>query len=282
LGENTTISKLDHLKIELGSMTRPEVAQVVEARPVIVIPIGAVEQHGAHLPLDTDDFLVTEVARESVRSITKNIGRIVDSQAILCPTITVGCSEHHLTFPGTISLSHRTFIDVVGQNVRSFARHGFDTFLLLNGHGGNTPALGVAVEELAIELPSVTLATTSYWLLIQEVIARERISLSGGMGHAGEFETALSLHLRPELVDTNQMVQSIPTNPVSVCSRDLVQKGPVTMPWRVAAETPTGVIGNPDVATADAGRLYFEAAVKAVGDLIVELWSRNHTYECKP
>jgi creatinine amidohydrolase len=275
-------------------LTRPEVERVVGGKPVVVIPVGAIEQHGAHLPVDTDTFLVTKVARQAVRSLagglplteaghqTAVVCQTPVPPAILCPTITVGCSEHHLPYPGTISLTHRTFIDVVGQQVRSLARHGFETFLLLNGHGGNAAALGVAVEELAPELPSITVATTSYWLLIQNAIGRLRKSSPGGMGHAGEFETALSLHLRPELVYPEQMVRSIPPNPVSGCSRDLVQKGPVAIPWRVAEETPSGVVGDPLLATAEMGRLYFEAAVKAVSDLIVELGSRNRQDEGTP
>ena len=110
---------------------------------VVVCPIAALEQHGHHLPLLTDTYLATEVA--------ERVEQAVPDKVLLTPTLWVGASDHHLDFPGTVSLPNTLYVEVIKNVVRCFVRAGFRRILLLNGHGGNIAPGTVAITELANE-----------------------------------------------------------------------------------------------------------------------------------
>jgi creatinine amidohydrolase len=125
--------------LELDRLTWPEVQAELEAgRDTVVIALGATEQHGRHMPLATDALLGDQLAREVAERI----------DAFLAPTLRIGCSSHHLDFPGTLSLDDETFHAVVADLVRSLARGGFHRVVLLPTHGGNFAPLAAALEKL--------------------------------------------------------------------------------------------------------------------------------------
>src|ERR1700751_1251442 len=120
-------------------MTWPEVHSEQErGRDTVVIAFGATEQHGPHRPLATDALLGDHMARAVAERL----------DAFVAPTVRIGCSEHHLAFPGTLSIAAETFHALVGDIVRSLARGGFRRVVLLPTHGGNFGPLGVATEKL--------------------------------------------------------------------------------------------------------------------------------------
>ena len=123
--------------IELDKLTWPEVqAELEGGRDTVVIAFGATEQHGPHLPLSTDALLGDHLARLIADRL----------DAFVAPTVRIGCSEHHLEFPGTLSVSESTFQLVVADIARSFARGGFRRVVLLPTHGGNFGPLAAALE----------------------------------------------------------------------------------------------------------------------------------------
>ncbi len=263
--DNNWAADRDDFPVELGLMPRQQVARLLQFDPVVIIPVGAVEQHGEHLPLDTDSFLVTQIAAAAAGQAHQQVA------AVLAPTVSVGYSAHHMHYSGTLTLSSGTLIALLREMVEALARHGFRRVLILNGHGGNSAALLVAASELRSGGVVPVVATADYWNLIAGVIAQERESGIGGMGHAGEFETSLMLHLRPAAVDRERMVRTMHTPRVPDDSLDLVQKAPFSIPWVVHRDTSNGVIGDPLLASAAKGKRFFEAAVERAAQLTCDL-----------
>jgi creatinine amidohydrolase len=183
--------------IELERMTWPEVGDALEnGFTTVVLPCGAVEQHGPHLPLFMDaehgTFLGAAVAR-------------LLGDALLAPTIRVGCSEHHMDFPGTLSLERSTFVAVCRDCCRSLARHGFERVCVLPTHGGNFAPLEDAVGELdeAAGPDCRVTAFTGFMELMESW--KSSVTAAGGPsenvgGHADVAESSLMLHMHPDLV----------------------------------------------------------------------------------
>jgi creatinine amidohydrolase len=248
----------------LGSLSWQEAAGLDAERTVAVIPVAALEQHGPHLPLDTDTFLVTSVV-EAAAQLAGTRGPV-----LVPPTIFAGSSEHHMAFAGTISLRPETLAAVVRDVCLSLARHGFRRLLIVNGHGGNRALLAAAVQSIGAQAP-VSIATLDYWTLAAEAVTDLRESPPGGMAHACEFETSLMLHLRPESVRTELIAREIPDPRFSLERLDLFERAPLTVHWKTDDLSSSGVLGAPDLATAEKGRVFFEACVAGLADLIEEL-----------
>jgi creatinine amidohydrolase len=248
----------------LGSLSWQEAAGLDAERTVAVIPVAALEQHGPHLPLDTDTFLVTSVV-EAAAQLAGTRGPV-----LVPPTIFAGSSEHHMAFAGTISLRPETLAAVVRDVCLSLAQHDFRRLLMVNGHGGNRALLAAAVQSIGAQAP-VSIATLDYWTLAAEAVTDLRESPPGGMAHACEFETSLMLHLRPESVRTELIAREIPDPRFSLERLDLFERAPLTVHWKTDDLSSSGVLGAPDLATAEKGRVFFEACVAGLADLIEEL-----------
>jgi creatinine amidohydrolase len=247
----------------LGSLSWQDVAGLDAGRTVALVPVAALEQHGPHLPLDTDTFLVTRVVEAAA-------GRARPGDPVLVtPTIFAGSSEHHMAFAGTVSLRPETLAAVVRDVCSSMARHGFRRLLIVNGHGGNRAVLAGTVQSLGLEAP-VSVATLDYWTLAADAVAELRDSPAGGMAHACEFETSLMLHLRPESVRMELIAREIPEPRFSLERLDLFRQGPLGAHWTTHELSRSGVLGAPDLATAEKGRAFFEACVSGLAGLIEE------------
>jgi creatinine amidohydrolase len=233
-------------------------------RTVVLVPTGSIEQHGPHLPLDTDSFLCTGVAREAAARATEA------GPVLVTPTVCFGASEHHMAFAGTVALEPDTFVDTVADICDSLAEHGLRRQLVVNGHGGNTALLAAAVQQLGFDAP-VHAVAVDYWTFARAVVADVRESPPGGMGHACEFETSLMLHLRPESVRRERIAREIVRRRYAAESRDLFEGGDVHAHWKTHELSRSGVMGAPDLATEEKGRRLFEACVDGLAALIEEL-----------
>jgi len=234
----------------LETMTWPEVeAEIRGGRETIVIPFGSTEQHGPHLPLGTDAMLGDAIGEAVAARL----------DAFLAPTVRIGCSSHHLAFPGTLSIEDDTFHRVVADVVRSVARHGLRRIVLLPTHGGNFAPLGAAVEKIG-PLPGVKLVAFSDVGLLAEAMlglgAELGIPAEEGGIHAGEWETSMMLALRPELT---RMDRAEPGYTGSL------MEGMQTMATRgTDAVAKNGIFGDPRRACAESGRRYVERIVERV------------------
>jgi creatinine amidohydrolase len=214
-----------------------------------VVPVGATEQHGPHLPLEADTLLATAVA-EAV--VARTPGTTAG------PVLALGCSAHHLAFPGTVSLRSQTFVAMVVDVCRSLAAAGL-TVLLLNGHGGNRAPLGTALIDLAEE--GLRAYSLTYWDLLEDVMTAELgDEAPTASGHACALETSLMQHLHPDSVRADLIPPG--GTPATwpdphMFSTDAVQ---VVRPFEEIS--PDGVIGRPSLASPELGRRLFDAAVE--------------------
>jgi len=172
-------------KIDLSHMSWPEVqARLKAGLRVAIIPVGSFEQHGPHLPLRTDFALAYGRARR--------IAELVD--AVVVPITLAGCSDHHLDFPGTVSLRPETLVAVLADTARSLAKHGLDRLVLLSGHGGNDTTLKYAAQTIQREVGAETVV-----LGVSDISAYfpKEAALNLDI-HAGLMETAAMLIYSPD------------------------------------------------------------------------------------
>lgn len=178
----------------LHELTREESAARA-GEVLVVVPVGATEQHGPHLPLGTDFLIVEHVARAAAQS-ARSGGRL---DVVVAPTFPFGSSHHHLPFGGTVSLATERYYGALRDMAASLIRSGFRRIFIVNGHGGNQDLMELVARDLALEHP-VNLAAASYWDLARETVVGSGLLNAMLPGHAGVFETSLILALRPELV----------------------------------------------------------------------------------
>lgn len=178
---------------DLAELTREQVADLAP-RAVLVLPVGAVEQHGPHLPLITDTLIVSTVAEHAVAALGDRV------PTVLAPALPFGHSEHHL-FACAASLKPATLTAVLTDLVESLHTSGFSRFFLINGHGGNDETVRMVAKSIVNRLP-VAVATANYWQLGEPgAPAKEGADVPG---HAGWWEASLVLAVRPDLVRTDK------------------------------------------------------------------------------
>ncbi len=227
---------------------------------IIVLPLGATEQHGPHLAVSTDTDIVGRIAQSAEQALPDTV--------LLCPTLAIGSSDHHLSFGGTISLSPALYTEMIIQMVQCFLGNGFRRIVLLNGHGGNITPVKQALSVLSNRFdeatqPNVVLAT--YWELAGKTFAGESPMESPALSHACEYETSLMLHLFPEKVwmDQVQRAGRPASNGYIPWEDDEPYKG-VSMVKQTAFVSSNGSSGEPALATAAKGRHLFNSALVAL------------------
>jgi creatinine amidohydrolase len=249
--------------MKLLAMSSPQI-QEAASRTVALLPIAAIEQHGPHLAVSTDDALVTTVAERVESRMTDDL--------ILCPTLPFGSSHHHFAFPGTLSISHETYIRVLVDLAESLLHSGFRRIVILNGHGGNiTPgkqALAMLSHQHDDELrPNIALAT--YWELAGEVFQGAPPMETPALSHACEYETSMMLHLYPERVDLSQAArQKRPAANGYIGWEDDEPYRGVSMSKRTHFVSSTGASGRSDLATAAKGEHLLNAAVASLVEFL--------------
>ena len=255
----------EHTWLELRALARRDDL-------VVVIPTATLEDHGYHLPVDTDVRLIEAIGRGAVQRVNERAG----ASAMLFPTAVHGYTPHHMDFPGTVSLRWGVFVESLLDCGRSLCRHGFDRILFVNGHGSNAPLVDMAARLLNLEhRGAVCMASTLYLTTPEsaQLLARERNSDPGGMSHACELETSLYLALAPELVQMDKAVREIPAWTGHVFS-DWPGSGPLSYMPHWSGLTNSGVMGDATVATAEKGRLFLERAQAEAAEFIAEVAAR--------
>jgi creatinine amidohydrolase len=245
----------------LAELRAPEVAERLTPASVVIQPIAAVEQHGPHLPLATDLI----VAERVVDAVVAERGDELDLWVL--PPLAYGKSDEHAWCPGTVWLGPSTLLSLLDDVGRSVAMLPTAKLAFVNGHGGNSALLAVALRELRL---AHGLAT----FLLHPSVPPDQGGASTadelGMGiHAGLDETSLLLHLRPDLVDMSRAARHVPEHLAG--NAHVRFGGPVAFGWTSDDFGPSGVIGDPTGATAERGEQRFGAAVAAMGDALAEV-----------
>ena len=227
-------------------LTSPQIGALDKSIPV-VLPISATEQHGNHLPLATDRMIGEHLCQ--------HINAQLNDGILILPIISVGCSEHHTDFAGSLSIQHTTMLSQMTDMLNCVVSYGFTNVFVLNSHGGNQGIAQTFVETFGYRNPSVQVAWTSWWRMANEEIRALQDSGPGGVGHAGEFETSLMLCIAPELVHMDKAEEraNIPT--YDWAEADLVNGSKVSLYRRMNEVASNGVQGEPKLASQEKGEL---------------------------
>ena len=215
-------------KVLWQELRRTEFENAVKGDALVIIPVASTEQHGHHLPVNTDANCCFTIALRAAEAVD-------EFPVLVLPTIWTGYSPHHMPHPGTVTLKYHTFVELLTQVAASIHAHGFQKILFLNGHGGNSAVVAAMRTKLAAE-EGISVVGYTYWELPSVSEEWKRISQSdkGFVGHAAEIETSMQLYLQPELVDMG------------------------------AAVWVPGVFGDPSTATREKGERLHNAAVNAL------------------
>ena len=173
---------------------REQIKEFAAAGGVAIVPIGAIEQHGPHLPVWADTLQVEHITRSAMVLVSK------ETPIMVTPTMPFGSSDHHLPFGGTISLDTKVLLDVLMNIGRSLTKSGFRKIMFINGHGGNHEIFQLAARDLALQ-NNIHAAAASWWSVAWSRIKNTDAFEYGRVpGHAGAFETAMVKAITPHLV----------------------------------------------------------------------------------
>jgi creatinine amidohydrolase len=212
---------------------------------VIVQPIGAIEQHGPHLPLAVDSAIATAVLGKALEQLPANI------PAYALPTLYYGKSNEHWHFPGTITLSASTLMAVLTEVGESIYRAGFRKLVFLNAHGGQPQVLEIVARDLHQTYSDFMVFPLFVWRVAN--VARELLTpkeLELGI-HAGDAETSLLLSILPNQVDMAAAVAEYPSGLPEASS--LSMEGDLPFAWTTRDLSKSGVLGDPTTATQEKG-----------------------------
>jgi creatinine amidohydrolase len=245
-------------KHRLEDMTWPQARVAALERRVVLLPVGAIEQHGPHLPVDVDNRIVTWLCDEGARRRSDLL--------LSAPPIHYGFNEHNMGFPGTVSVEVRNFVGYVGDVVRSFVRQGHTRVILVNGHGSNSMLCALVARDVINDSDDALVAAVDHWALARELGARIRESPTGGIAHACEYETSWYQHLRPEGVDMELAVTDVLARRSDYTWVDTIAgDGPVALidDWSRVSNG-SGVEGDPSTASPEKGERFAEEELGAL------------------
>ena len=243
-------------------LTSEQIGSVDKNTPVI-LPIAATEQHGSHLPLATDRMIGEHFASQ--------LHAAAPEKVLILPAVAIGCSDHHMDFPGSLTLSHNTFSLQVEEIITSVIKHGFTNIVILNSHGGNQGIGQVIAERIGYRHPECELVMTSWWQIAREHLLKITDTGFGGVGHAGEFETSLMLLIAPDLVRNEKIDKGANQQKLKWADGDLLH-GPSASYYRTMKQlTPNGVFGDPRAASVEKGKQITEVVIKSLLQILQDL-----------
>jgi creatinine amidohydrolase len=257
----------------LERMTWPEVeASIERGVDAVLIPIGTTEQHGHHMPLDTDCVIARALCARAAE-----LGEAEGVSLLVAPTLNVTLSWYHMQFPGSIRLSTTTFLTVFREICDSLAHHGFERLVAVNGHGGNIAALTVAVNEY-FETTGRRVFLVQWWDLASDVLA----DIEGPMIHAEEAETSLAMALGQRVYedratrdayDRGAAVKEAGLPWTSFGRYEMRAHGPgVIAPMDMLRDiSPSGVVGDATKARLETGERIVTALIPRIVQVCKEL-----------
>jgi creatinine amidohydrolase len=232
--------------VRLEEMTWMEVDAALRNGVVtVIIPTASTEQHGPHLPLSTDALIAAHVAELTANKLGRTLA---------APVVRPGLSSHHMAFPGSLSLTPETFGSVIEECCSSLAAHGFQTFILTSGHGGNfsyldavSPYLQLVLKEKGVEARIIPYVNLSHYLRVQQQFLHDEFGVPADHAafHADIIETACMLAIRPDLVQMSKAEPGWVGDTTQILDRLFVDG--------LRAISANGVLGDPRQATREIG-----------------------------
>lgn len=232
---------------------------------VALLPVGAIEQHGPHLPLGVDRMIADGIVRRTLALAEAAL------PVLVLPTLPVGKSDEHLAFPGTLTLSAETLTRLWTEVGDSVARAGVRRLILFNAHGGQVPIMDVVARDLRVRHEMLVMAWSWSAAGLPEGLFPDEEVRTGI--HAGAIETAIMLHLHPDLVRMERAARFEPVMTAMACEgyRWLSPVGAGRMGWMAQDLHPSGAAGDASDADAERGRQVVDHAARVLLELIGEM-----------
>ncbi len=238
-------------------LTRPEIEEYLENDDIVLLPVGATEQHGRHLAIDTDSFISHEVAK-----------RIAEKSGVLvAPVVPFGYSKAHMNFKGSITLELDTLIRVYKEVCLGLISHGFEKVVFINGHGGNINAINEAIRQIKEETGKTVYnipawcADAGFGKSVVLVIEQE------GGGHACEEETSTSLYLGQRVL----MEEAVKWSPPKRSEFEDKYWGSYGTARMMEEVSEIGNTGDPTLATVEKGRILVDTLVDEIAEFLLDL-----------
>jgi creatinine amidohydrolase len=244
--------------MQLGNLPWTQVEKHIHK--VVVVPTGSLEQHGHHLPLLTDSMIGSAIANRAEAAL--------GDDAVFLPMLWIGASDHHLGFPGTVSLSMEVYTKALIDLVECLIGAGFRKIFLLNSHAGNVVPASSALYEVNLryheELPDLWLTFCSWFDLAREQVAGLDGMVQGSVLHACEWETSVMMRAHGDLVHTKKIMTTRTPFKSDFFSPDHSGRSRVSVTKTIRQVTPVGALGRPDLSTEDKGERIIQAATNEV------------------
>ena len=247
-------------------LTSPKIGQMSRQTPVI-LNIGAIEQHGPHLPVITD-ALIGEY-------FTDRIDSALGNEVLILPQVSICCSEHHMSFPGTLTVSHETFMAYVSDILKSVVAHGFTNIILFNSHGGNLAIGQVIMEKLGHRHPEINFFMLTWWKVAAAELKLIQESDFGGVGHACELETSMLMAIAPDLIDVDKIKDTKLQTIHEWADADMLTAGKASHQRSMKDLTAgTGVFGAPSFATAEKGQKIVDIVSQELITIVADIFKK--------
>ncbi len=242
----------------LGELTWPEAKRRFQEVDVALLPVGAIEQHGPHLPLDCDAFDADYLAKSVAE-------RCKAPRPLVLPLVSYGVSYHHEDFAGTLSVNPETLSQMVYDIGMSAVKHGITKLVIVNGHGGNSPALHFAAQMINRDAHIFTCVDTG------ESSDPDIYGMADTPNdvHAGEIETSTSLATRPHMVRSNKIKKFVPR--FSSRYLDFTSKRSVGWYAHTSKISPSGVMGDPTLGSPEKGERMWKVMIENLAAFVEEL-----------
>jgi creatinine amidohydrolase len=245
-------------------MTAKEFSSLDAGRAIAVLPVGAIEQHGPHLPVGVDSAVSDAVVRRALTLIPQAL------PVLVLPVMPVGKSNEHLAFGGTLTLSAETLTRLWTEIAESVARAGVRKIVFVNSHGGQPQIVDIVARDLRVRLRMLAVAVNTYGLGYPAGLVSDH-EMRHGI-HAGAAETSLMLHLHPDLVHHDAAENFEPLSArMEQAFTHLTPTGPVRFAWQIQDLHPSGACGDATNADGERGRLILEHAARRLAEVLVEV-----------
>ncbi len=266
------------MKIKFEEMRSPDIGKLAERKGIILVPIGACEEHGRHLPVVTDTKMAYRAALDAAEQAAGE-----GMPVAVLPPVYFGYTVAVLkNWPGTVTIRPKVLIDFMYDICKSVIDMGFNRILIVNGHGNNPGVLDVVVRSIGDDCKVFPGVVNIFGLWDKQWVRENRKSPEGGIGHAGEIETSVMLHLCEELVDmsladgTDRMKTDYTTCPVDFASEK--KKKLYLSTWYL--ENPTyGAAGDPSASDKNFGKTIHEMTVSGLVEVLEEFAKIHDTME---
>jgi creatinine amidohydrolase len=246
----------DERRVALAKMTSPEAAEALSKAEVALVPVGATEQHGPNMTLETDTAVAYRLALR--------IASALQPRAVVAPPFPYGVSYHHMSFPGTITVSPETFQAVVLEVVDTLRQHGVERFFIIDGHAGNQGALDVLMTKLRFQM-GIRAAYLFYFTLVDDII-RQGVKAER-WGHACEVEASVGLALQRDTVRT-EALEAGKLRSTSLPYSNIMESPRVGVPLSFEEITDNGALGDAHQASEEFGRELANAVVRRSAEFL--------------